>query len=185
MELYPRIFGWDVKVFTNCRMGMMFWAVGIVSFCYKSMELNYGRLDPGLAASVAIQLVYIAKFFFWEMGYMNSMDIQHDRAGYVGWCACYGNCILQGRSLSHTHIQCIYYFLKILHLLGLPCLGSFRLHEPSILLDDKRSRLECSTSHRYLLGWVHLCRHQLRCRSTAIHLPTNEWKVSHMGTHAS
>lgn len=26
-ELYPRIFGWDVKVFTNCRFGMMFWAL--------------------------------------------------------------------------------------------------------------------------------------------------------------
>lgn len=32
--------------------------------------------------SVILQLVYITKFFHWEMGYMNSMDIQHDRAGY-------------------------------------------------------------------------------------------------------
>lgn len=26
-ELYPRIFGFDVKVFTNCRFGMMYWAL--------------------------------------------------------------------------------------------------------------------------------------------------------------
>lgn len=36
--------------------------------------------------SVVLQLTYITKFFHWEMGYMNSMDIQHDRAGfYLCW----------------------------------------------------------------------------------------------------
>lgn len=34
-ELYPRIFGWDVKVFTNCRFGMMYWALGIISYAHK------------------------------------------------------------------------------------------------------------------------------------------------------
>ncbi len=80
MELYPRILGWDVKLFTNCRAGMMFWAVGILCFAYKNHEL-YG-LQAGMAVSVALQLVYISKFYHWEMGYMCSMDIQHDRAGY-------------------------------------------------------------------------------------------------------
>mmetsp|Transcript_26591 Transcript_26591/g.32220 ORF Transcript_26591/g.32220 Transcript_26591/m.32220 type:complete len:450 (+) Transcript_26591:89-1438(+) len=82
MELYPRIFGWDVKMFTNCRTGMMFWAVGILCFAAKNMEVNGGALMPGMAVNVAIQLIYITKFFHWEMGYMCSMDIQHDRAGY-------------------------------------------------------------------------------------------------------
>jgi 7-dehydrocholesterol reductase len=92
MELYPRILGWDVKVFTNCRSGMMFWAVAIVSFCYKNLQLHndassdntgtFAGVQYGMLASVAIQLVYITKFFYWEMGYMCSMDIQHDRAGY-------------------------------------------------------------------------------------------------------
>ena len=35
-----------------------------------------------MAVSVALQLVYITKFFWWETGYWCSMDIQHDRAGY-------------------------------------------------------------------------------------------------------
>jgi 7-dehydrocholesterol reductase len=70
MELYPRIAGWDVKQFTNCRAGMMFWAVAITCFCYKNMELNGGNLQVGLAVSVALQLVYISKFYYWEMGYM-------------------------------------------------------------------------------------------------------------------
>ena len=70
MELYPRIAGWDVKQFTNCRAGMMFWAVAVLSFCYKNMQLNQGQLQYGLAVSVALQLVYCSKFFYWEMGYM-------------------------------------------------------------------------------------------------------------------
>jgi 7-dehydrocholesterol reductase len=82
MELYPRIAGWDVKMFTNCRVGMMFWAVAIVAFCAKNMELHDGQLQIGMAVSVCLQLIYISKFYHWEMGYMCSMDIQHDRAGY-------------------------------------------------------------------------------------------------------
>jgi 7-dehydrocholesterol reductase len=82
MELYPRIFDIDVKMFTNCRSGMMFWAVAVTAFCYKNMELHDGQLQIGMAVSVCLQLIYISKFFHWEMGYMCSMDIQHDRAGY-------------------------------------------------------------------------------------------------------
>lgn len=81
MELYPRIFGWDVKMFTNCRFGMMSWALIILSFAAKQRQV-YG-LSDALFVSVALQLVYIAKFFLWESGYMRSMDIMHDRAGFM------------------------------------------------------------------------------------------------------
>jgi Ergosterol biosynthesis ERG4/ERG24 family. len=99
MELHPRILGWDVKMFTNCRMGMMFWAVGILCFAHKNMELNNGILQIGMAVNVALQLVYISKFFFWEMGYMCSMDIQHDRAGYY---ICWG-CLVWVPSVYTSH----------------------------------------------------------------------------------
>ena len=34
----------------------------------------------------ADQLVYIAKFYWWETGYLRSLDIMHDRAGfYICW----------------------------------------------------------------------------------------------------
>jgi 7-dehydrocholesterol reductase len=82
MELYPRIFGWDVKQFTNCRFGLMFWAVALLCFGFKNIELNHGTLQIGLAISIGLQLIYLTKFYYWEMGYMCSMDIQHDRAGY-------------------------------------------------------------------------------------------------------
>ncbi|CAM9554575.1 unnamed protein product [Ectocarpus fasciculatus] len=80
-ELYPRVFGADVKMFTNCRFGMMYWAVGAVIYAYTQQQM-YGKLSSSMAVSVILQLTYITKFFHWEMGYMNSMDIQHDRAGY-------------------------------------------------------------------------------------------------------
>ncbi len=85
MELYPRILGWDVKMFTNCRFGMMGWGLILLSFAAKQKEL-YGLTD-GMIVAVALQLLYITKFFWWETGYLRSMDIMYDRAGF---CICWG-----------------------------------------------------------------------------------------------
>ena len=85
-ELYPRVLGWDVKQFTNCRFGMMLWGLLPLAFAAKGME-EAGRPArlPSHATLVntALQLVYVAKFFLWESGYMRSLDIMHDRAGYM------------------------------------------------------------------------------------------------------
>lgn len=83
-ELYPRILGWDLKMFTNCRFGMMSWAVIILSFAAKQNQL-YG-LSNSMFVALLIQLVYVTKFFWWETGYLRSLDIMHDRAGfYICW----------------------------------------------------------------------------------------------------
>ena len=83
-ELYPRVFGWDIKVFTNCRFGMMGWPIIILSFAAKQSQV-YG-LSNSMIVAVLIQLAYIAKFFWWEGGYLRSIDIMHDRAGfYLCW----------------------------------------------------------------------------------------------------
>lgn len=79
-ELYPRVFGWDIKMFTNCRFGMMGWPIILLSFAAKQNEL-YG-LSDSMFIAVALQLIYISKFFLWEPGYLRSLDIMHDRAGY-------------------------------------------------------------------------------------------------------
>jgi 7-dehydrocholesterol reductase len=64
MELYPRLlWWWDVKQLTNCRAGMMFWPLAVLSFLYKNADLNGGVVQNGLAVSVALQLVYCTKFF--------------------------------------------------------------------------------------------------------------------------
>ena len=81
-ELYPRIFGWDVKQFTNCRFGMMSWGLILFSYAAKQYEIN-GAVSNSMTVSVALQLIYITKFFFWETGYLRSLDIMHDRAGFM------------------------------------------------------------------------------------------------------
>ncbi|CAF23944.1 7-dehydrocholesterol reductase [Candidatus Protochlamydia amoebophila] len=80
MELYPRLLGWDIKQFTNCRFGMMSWALIVISFAAKQQQLD--GLSDSMFVAVALQLIYITKFFIWEPGYLRSLDIMHDRAGY-------------------------------------------------------------------------------------------------------
>lgn len=99
-ELYPRILGWDVKMWTNCRFGMMGWPLLLLCFVDKQMQLR-GSLGSGLAVSVIIQLIYITKFFWWETGYLSSIDIMHDRAGfYICWgCMAFLPCVYTAHSL--------------------------------------------------------------------------------------
>ncbi|MES2345403.1 MAG: 7-dehydrocholesterol reductase [Chlamydiota bacterium] len=83
-ELYPRILGWDIKMFTNCRFGMMSWGLIILSFAAKQHALH--GLSNSMLISVALQMIYIFKFFCWETGYLRSLDIMYDRAGfYICW----------------------------------------------------------------------------------------------------
>jgi len=84
-ELHPRVLGFDLKQFANCRLGMMGWSVIILSFLCKQYEL-YGRVSNSMLVAVALQLVYILKFFWWEDGYLASLDVMHDRFGfYICW----------------------------------------------------------------------------------------------------
>lgn len=87
-ELYPRVFGWDVKMFTNCRFGIMGWGLIIISFACKQNQL-YGISDS-MWVAVTLQLLYIAKFFWWESAYLRSMDIMYDKAGF---CICWGSMV--------------------------------------------------------------------------------------------
>lgn len=102
-ELYPRIFGWDVKQFTNCRFGMMGWPLLILSYAAKQQEL-YG-LSDAMAVAVSLQILYVAKFFFWETGYLRSLDIMHDRAGFmICWgCLVWVPCIYTSPALYLVH----------------------------------------------------------------------------------
>lgn len=59
-ELYPRIGAWDVKLFTNCRFGLMLWALAPLSFAAAQIE-NTGVLSYAMMVNVSLQLVYLAK----------------------------------------------------------------------------------------------------------------------------
>jgi 7-dehydrocholesterol reductase len=83
-ELYPRILGVDVKVFTNCRFGMTIWPLLCLIYSIKSYELH-GFVDS-IWVSCTLQMIYFLKFFWWEAGYMRTIDIMVDRAGfYICW----------------------------------------------------------------------------------------------------
>ena len=84
MELYPRLGRYfDIKTWTNCRMGMMSWAV--LTLCYAAKQASLspsGYPSLSMLVTVGLMQIYIIKFFLWENGYWASMDIAHDRAGY-------------------------------------------------------------------------------------------------------
>lgn len=88
-ELYPRVFGIDIKVFTNCRYGLTVWPLLVVLYTMKSYELH-GFVN-NIFISSTLQLIYITKFFWWEGGYMHTLDIILDRAG---WYICWGCLVL-------------------------------------------------------------------------------------------
>ncbi len=63
MELYPRLGeAFDLKTWTNCRMGMMGWAVLILCYAVKQRQL-YGAVADSMAVSVLLMQFYILKFF--------------------------------------------------------------------------------------------------------------------------
>ncbi|KAI3841826.1 hypothetical protein MKX03_032163 [Papaver bracteatum] len=86
IEIYPRIGKYfDIKVFTNCRFGMMSSGFLAVTYFIKQYEMNRKVADSMLVNTV-LMLVYVTKFFWWEAGYWSKMDIAHDRAGfYICW----------------------------------------------------------------------------------------------------
>ncbi len=102
-ELYPRVFGWDLKLFTNCRFGMMAWGLILLSYAAKQHQL-YGLSDSMIVA-VALQFIYLTKFYLWETGYLRSLDIMHDRAGfYICWgCLVWVPCIYTSSTLYLVH----------------------------------------------------------------------------------
>lgn len=79
-ELYPALWGINLKMFINCRLGMMSWGIILLSYAAKQSEVS--GLSNSMLIAVALQLIYITKFFIWETGYLASLDIMHDRAGY-------------------------------------------------------------------------------------------------------
>jgi 7-dehydrocholesterol reductase len=123
-ELYPRIFGWDIKMFTNCRFGMMGWGLILLSCAAKQHEL-YGISD-GMIVCVALQLIYITKFFIWETGYLGSLDIMHDRAGFyicwgvLSWIPCVYTS--PGLYLVHHPHKLGIFLSSLFFILGLGCI---------------------------------------------------------------
>merc|ERR1712123_262684 len=114
IELHPRLAGVDIKQWTNCRAGMMGWAILVINFAIASIQLNGLKLGP-LVNALLIN-IYLFKFFHWETGYFNTLDITLDRAGYY---LCWG---------------CLTWVQVFLHLFCLlSCCSPYKSFKPWIL----------------------------------------------------
>ena len=80
-EVHPRVMGFELKQVTNCRFGMMIWPLIVISCMAKQWEI-YGYISNSMATAAFLQFAYLTKFFHWESGYMRTLDMMHDRAGY-------------------------------------------------------------------------------------------------------
>jgi len=109
IELHPRLLGVDIKQWTNCRFGMMGWALLVLNFGIASLQKNGFHLGPFVNA--ALINIYLLKFFYWETGYFNTLDITLDRAGYY---LCWG-CL--------TWVQ-VFYTFSAYWLVSNPSVGS-------------------------------------------------------------
>lgn len=147
VELYPRIGGVDVKLITNCRWGMMVWSLAVMLFWFKSLKV-YGFVDSHFVTMILIEL-YLAKFFHWESGYMKTIDICVDRAGFY---LCYG-CfcfvplfyVLPSIYLAYHPVYLGYILTIIVLLLGMLCLF--------INYDADRQRFEVRSTDGNCLVW--------------------------------
>lgn len=106
IELHPRILNVDVKQWSNCRVGMLGWALLTIVFAVASHQINGFHAGPYVTA--ILTNIYLAKFFAWETGYFNTLDITLDRAGFY---LCWG-CL--------TWVQ-IFYTFASMFMVGHPC----------------------------------------------------------------
>ena len=68
---------------------MLGWALLTLVFAFADYQLNGFHAGPFVTAFLTN--IYLAKFFLWETGYFNTLDITLDRAGYyLCWgCLCW------------------------------------------------------------------------------------------------
>ena len=91
MELYPRLGKhFDLKTWTNCRMGMMGWAVIILCYAAKQKQ-EHGAVADSLLVSVALMQIYIAKFFLCDC--------------CLAVCPAPGRCRLHLNAAAVVHLQ--------------------------------------------------------------------------------
>merc|ERR1719197_1513602 len=106
---------------------MTFWMNFGISAVAASHKIH-GEYDWGLCWCAALTFIYLFKFFLWEIGYMRSIDIIEDNAG---WYETWG-CLVWVPCLYTNHMHCAGQ-RRLVRNLGLPRLGSVPLHQPHAL----------------------------------------------------
>jgi 7-dehydrocholesterol reductase len=107
-------------------------------------------LSDSMIVAVGIQLVYIGKFYWWETGYLRSLDIMHDRAGFY---ICWG-CLVW---VPAVYTSSTLYLVDHPNHLGLPlAIGIFVLGVVSVfinyLADAQRQRVRATDGKTKVWG---------------------------------
>ena len=76
IELYPHLGKYiSLKVLINSRFGLFLWQLIVLAAWKANYELYYNRYSKGelvwpMTVTTILQTVYLAKFYYWEDGYM-------------------------------------------------------------------------------------------------------------------
>lgn len=94
MDYFPYLYNVNLKILNNCRIGMTLWLLYITGFLIGHYEL-FNHVTNSLLVNYILVLSYLYKFFIWEDGYYNTLDIIMDKLGYwlIYGCMVYVPCI--------------------------------------------------------------------------------------------
>jgi len=124
-ELNPRIGNlFDIKIFCIGRIGMIGWAVALLSLAAKQYEL-YGELSNAMILLGVFEMIYIIDWAWKEDWYLATLDIMHDHFGFF---MSYGTCAWVQSTYTSQALYLVYYPLhlsstQILAIVGVNVLG--------------------------------------------------------------
>ena len=108
IELNPRIFSFDLKLFFNGRPGIIGWTMINLSFAAMQYR-KFGQITDSMIILNLLQGLYVLDFFWNENWYLHTIDIAHD---HFGWMLAWGDCVwlpfmytLQGAYLSFHRVE--------------------------------------------------------------------------------
>jgi protein-S-isoprenylcysteine O-methyltransferase Ste14 len=88
-SLNPRTGGFDWKLFCEGRPGLIGWAVLDLSLAAKQYALH-GVVTTPMLVVCALQLWYVADYFYHEEAILGTWDIRHEN---FGWMLCWGDLV--------------------------------------------------------------------------------------------
>lgn len=130
IELNPRLFGFDLKLFFNGRPGIIGWSILNLCFMIAQYE-RFGTVTNAMMLLNVLQGIYILDFFWYESWYLKTIDIAHEHFGfYLAW----GDCVwlpfmytLQGCYLAHHPIVLRPFVATLIFGVGMLGYALFRL----------------------------------------------------------
>ena len=74
--------GFDLKLFCEARPGLLLWVLVNLSFAYTQWE-RHGFVSGPMMLVVVFQFIYVADYFWHEDAILTTMDIKHERFGFM------------------------------------------------------------------------------------------------------